>query len=447
MRPLLIAQNFRKLKDEMKRSTVIHLIIILTLHLIATVLISACSAPTLSQFEVQRPSRITMPREVKKVFIREDLITANNDKLGIKSQVLQELAKLLNSMGRFKVSVVKSLDEKQIEAEKETVAVIQGEVISGGEVDRGQFTDLATCTGGIGGRISSAAAAAINEEAITLDNWRGYVCRRGAFTSDVTELALSSAFAMAGLGEALPPKNQVVRIYKYKNLSLFAQSNFSFTIIGLERETLAIRADSANFGRSITEKGSYRNIKESHLISLTLGSLISSIRIPIFPIPSRELAVAKRSNPGQFFYNNKPLPVPSIQDLPEKEKNQLIQQLVNKTLMSFIRTISPYKVKVNAEVATGGIADTVNLLKEGKTEKVREIIEGIPEDERDSADWYNLGLAYEASAVSPEDYEDARRFYITALEKKPGTKIYAQGVGRTRSYLAETRKLAKQIQN
>ena len=53
----------------------------------------------------------------------------------------------------------------------------------------------------------------------------------------------------------------------------------------------------------------------------------------------------------------------------------------------------------------------------------------------------------EASALSPEDYEDARRFYIYALEKKPGTKIYAQGVGRTRSYLAETRKLAEQLQN
>ena len=94
----------------MIRSTVIHLIVILTLHLITTVLISACSAPTLSRFEVQRPSRITIPREVKKVFIREDLITAKNDKLGIKSQVLQELAKLLNNMGRFEVSVVKSLD-------------------------------------------------------------------------------------------------------------------------------------------------------------------------------------------------------------------------------------------------------------------------------------------------------------------------------------------------
>ena len=431
----------------MKKETVIFQVIFFLLNLGAIVLISACTAPTLSQFEVQRPSIITVPRELKKVYIREDLITANNDKLGIKSQLLQELARLLNKMGRFKVSVVKSLDEKQFDAEKESVAVIQGEVISGGEVDRGQFTDVATCTGGIGGRISSAAAAAINKEAVTLDNWRGYVCRRGAFASDVTEIALSSAFAMAGLGETLPPKNQVVRIYKYKNLSLFAQSNFSFTIIGLERETLTIRADSANFGRSIIEKGSYRNIKESHLISLTLGSLISSISIPIFPIPSRELAVAKKSNPGQFFYNNKPLPIPNIQDLPKKEKNQLIKQLVNKTLISFIRTISPYKVKVNAEIATGGEAETVNFFKEGKTDKIRELIEGIPEDERESEDWYNLGLAYEASALSPEDYEDARRFYIYALEKKPGTKIYAQGVGRTRSYLAETRKLAEQLQN
>ena len=431
----------------MKRETVIFQLIFFILNLSSIVLISACTAPKLSEFEVQRPSIITMPRELKKVYIREDLITANNDKLGIKSQLLQELARLLNNMGRFKVSVVKSLDEKQFDAEKESVAVIQGEVISGGEVDRGQFTDVATCTGGIGGRISSAAAAAINKEAVTLDNWRGYVCRRGALASDVTEIALSSAFAMAGLGQTLPPKNQVVRIYKYKNLSLFAQSNFSFTIIGLERETLTIRADSANFGRSIIEKGSYRNIKESHLISLTLGSLISSISIPIFPIPSRELAVAKKSNPGQFFYNNKPLPIPNNQDLPKKEKNQLIKQLVNKTLISFIRTISPYKVKVNAEIATGGEAETVNFFKEGKTEKIRELIEGIPEDERDSADWYNLGLAYEASALSPEDYEDARRFYIYALEKKPGTKIYAQGVGRTRSYLAETRKLAKQLQN
>ena len=419
----------------------------LPLFLSALIMISSCTTPKLSQFEVQRPSRITVPREVKKVFIRADLVNETNDKLGIKAQVLQQLAKELNSFERFKVSVVNTLDEANIDSEKETIAIIQGEVISNGEVDRGQFTDLATCTGGLGGRLSSAGAATISDEAITLDSWRGHICRRGAFASNVTELALSSAFAMAGLNEVLPPKNQVVRTYKYKNISLYAQANFSFTVIGLKRETLAIRADSSSFGRSITEKDSYSNVKESHLISLTLGSLISITRIPIFPIPIREVALAQRSNPKQIYYGQKRLPIPGIYDLPPKEKKKIIQQLVKETLKSFIRTISPYKIMVGAEVASGGQAEAGDLLKNGKPHQARKIIEAIPAEERDSQDWYNLGLAYEASAVSTEDNEDARRFYITALENSPGTKLYAQGIGRTRLYLAETRRLAKQIQD
>ena len=439
--------TIRRLRTVMIKITLKKQKYFLTLSLSTLVLISSCTVPKLSQFEIQRPSRITVPREVKKVFIRADLVGETNDKLGIKSQVLQQLAKKLNSFERFKVSVVNTLDETNIDSEKETIAIIQGEVISGGEVDRGQFTDLATCTGGLGGRLSSAGAAAISDETITLDSWRGYICRRGVFTSNVAELALSSAFAMAGLNEALPPKNQVVRTYKYKNISLFAQANLSFTVIGLKREMLAIRADSSSFGRSITEKGSYRNVKESHLISLTLGSLMSMTRTPIFPIPVREVALAERSNPKQIYYGQKQLPVPGIYDLPPKEKKKIIQQLVEQTLGSFIRTISPYKIMVGVVVASGGQAKAGDLLKEGKSNKARKIIEAIPAEKRDSQDWYNLGLAYEASAVSPEDYEDARRFYITALENNPGIKLYAQGIGRTRLYLAETRRLAKQIQD
>ena len=414
--------------------------------LCASVLFSACSRLNVSQFEVQRPSRITVPREVKKVYIRADLVDDTNDKLGIKNQVLQQLADELNRFGRFKVSVVNTLDGSQFDSEKETVAIIQGEVISGGEVDRGQFTDLATCTGGISGRLSSAGAATITNEAITLDNWRGYVCRRGTFAGNTAELALSSALSMAGLNDIIPPKNQVVRIYDYKNISLYAQANFSFNMIGLSRETLAIRADSASFGRSITEKDSYRNIKESHLISLTLGSLISITRLPIFPIPNRQIALASRSNPKQIFYGSQGLAIPNIYDLPPKEKRKVIQQLVKRTLQSFIRTISPYKQMVNAEIAEGGRAKAGNLLKEGKSQKARKIIEEIPQEKRESQDWYNLGLSYEAGALNVQDYEDARRFYITALEKSPGTKLYAQGVARIRRYLAETKTLAGQTQ-
>ena len=407
---------------------------------------SSCSKMQISKFEVQRPSKITVPREVKKVFIRKDLVNGYNDNLQIKSKLLEKLAHELNSLGRFKARVINNFNENDFDPENETIAIIQGEVISGGEVDRGQFTDLATCTGGITGRLSSAGTAEIYKEEITFDNWKGYVCRKGIFKTNISELAISSAFALAGFEEGVPPKNQVVRTYRYKNLSLFAQTNFSFTVIGKIRNTLAIRSDSASFGRSIIEKDSYRNVKESHIISNSLGTLISITKIPIFPIPSKEIALAKLSNPKNIFYNQNQLPAPNKDDFLPKEKKLIIEKLIKKTLNSFIRTISPYKILIEAEIASGGEADVVSSLQNGDSKKVIEIINAIPPKKRGSQDWYNLGLAYEATAISSEDYENARRYYINALEKNPGEKLYAQGIGRCRSYLAENKKLIKQTQ-
>ena len=137
---------------------------------------------------------------------------------------------------------------------------------------------------------------------------------------------------------------------------------------------------------------------------------------------------------------------PDIYDMLPKEKRQVIKLLVERTLESFIRTISPYKQMIEVEVADGGRAKAENLLKDGKFQKTQQILEAIPAEKRESQDWYNLGLAYESGALSPEDYEEARRFYITALEKSPGTKLYAQGIGRTRRYLSETKTLAAQTQ-
>jgi hypothetical protein len=56
-----------------------------------------------------------VPREVKKVFIRADLVDETNDKLGIKSKVLNQLAQELNRLERFNVSVVNTLDEANID--------------------------------------------------------------------------------------------------------------------------------------------------------------------------------------------------------------------------------------------------------------------------------------------------------------------------------------------
>ena len=71
-------------------------------------------------------------------------------------------------------------------------------------------------------------------------------------------------------------------------------------------------------------------------------------------------------------------------------------------------------------------------------------IEALSQNQRQAADWYNLGLAFEATAVSVEDYEDARRFYIEALDRDGSSRLYAQGVARTERYLADARTLKQQ---
>jgi len=56
----------------------------LLLCLCASILVSACTRLNVSQFEVQRPSRITIPRDVKKVFIRADLVDETMINLALK---------------------------------------------------------------------------------------------------------------------------------------------------------------------------------------------------------------------------------------------------------------------------------------------------------------------------------------------------------------------------
>ena len=417
---------------------------LLVLMVLTGFFLGSCGAPKLSRFEVQRPSRINVPRDVQKVFIRSDLVVSENDQLGLKKRVLQILASELNRMGRFEAKIVETLDESSFNPEKDQIGVIQGEIISGGELDRGRFTDIATCTGGLGGRISSAGAGAIANEAITLDSWRGYVCRKGNLKSDLLQGAFTSVLAGAGL-EGAPPKNQVVRVYEYRNVTLFAQLNFSFTLIGSNRQTLAIRSDAASYGTQTVSKDSYRHAQEVHNIVVDfLGPLIVGIRTPIFPVPVPQAAQAMKTNPRNTFFPEGPLPKPTGRDLPEKEKNEITRQLIRQGIQDFIQTISPYKIEVGAEVASGGKADAGSLLLEGKALEARRQIEALSQNQRQASDWYNLGLAFEATAVSVEDYEDARRFYIEALDRDGTSRLNAQGVARTERYLADARTLKQQ---
>ncbi|MGA1599368.1 MAG: hypothetical protein ACO4AU_09975 [bacterium] len=406
---------------------------------IVLLLIAGCSPP-LAEFEVQRPARLTVPREVRKVFIREDLIRSSQDQLGLKAQVLQALAQRLNQLGRFEAQVVSTLNEGAFNPEQESVAIIQGEILSSGEVDSGQFTDIATCTRGIAGRVSSIVGAAAAEEVITADQLIG-VCRRGSLKGDVVEGALGAALALAGAG-GLPPKNQVVRAYEYRNLSLFAQVNLSFTTAGKTRETLAIRADASSYGRQVIDPKTFRHVEETHLIALTLGGLLASMNAPVFPNPA---PLAEGSKPRAVFYNQPRLPLPEPGDFPGSQREQLVTELIQQALRSFVRTVSPYKVTVQAEVASGGDSEAANALGQGRALAARNRLNKISANQRAAADWYNLGLAYEASAAVIEDYEDARRFYQEALRRDSGNLLFAQGIGRVERVLDEARRLDQQL--
>ena len=405
---------------------------------------AGCASGPVAAFEVQRPAKLSVPREVRKVFIRSDFVESAQDRLGLKAQVLDRLAQKLNDLGRFEAQVVESLDESSLNPEQETVAVIQGEVVSRAELDRGQFTDIATCTGGIGGRLASIGAAAVAKEAITVDSWAGYICRKGSFKSDLTQTAFTQVFAMAGLSGA-PPKNQVVRTYRYRNLSFFVQATFSITLIGPQRTTLAIRTDASQHSKRLVEQRSYQNVQEVHNIVVTfLGPVLRSSALPTFPNLIRPAALAERSRPSEVYYGSASLPDPGLRDLTPSEREAVLSGLVDQSLVGFVQTISPYRVKVAASLESGGDAEARSLLESGKPLEARRRLEAISRDDRDDSDWYHLGLSYEAGAVSVEDYEDARRFYIEALNRSSDNRTYALGVGRIERFLADYRKLRQQ---
>ncbi len=65
--------------------------------------------------------------------------------------------------------------------------------------------------------------------------------------AEAVDAAVGGLLSLAGV-KSVAPVDEVIRVYKVKNISLFAQLNFSFTEIGKNREMIAIRSDSANFG-------------------------------------------------------------------------------------------------------------------------------------------------------------------------------------------------------
>ncbi len=398
--------------------------------------IFAAGTAQAAQFEVRRPGKLGISRDIKKVFIDPTNINDSADKLKLKSEMILALKKRLNEMGRFEVVIgpPQGFDPNRV-----TVAVIQGDIISGGEVDQGQLTEKAECKGGVSGIIGAGSAKSTSNQGVTFSR-RGMLCKVHTIESQLVEKGVSAGLSLLGIKE-FPRYDEVVRVYKFKNLSLFAQVNLSFTQVGTRRETLTIRSDAASFSRHTVAPGSYHNVRESGdnapLIWLWFRFA------PIAPVVIREIGVVRATNPDSYRARWYERVTPDVRDINPSEKNMILTRLVNKTLDQFIQTISPYAAIIQTEVATGGNSKAAKKIKAGKYIAARKLL-GNPSN---PDDLYNLGLTFEAAATTIEDYEDAMRYYSEALAKKADSKLFAQGIGRMEFQLRAHKRARQQAAN
>ena len=392
-------------------------------------LLWGCAAKPLSRFEVQHPARLTIKKEIRTVFIDPNKINATNDDLRIKNLVIRKLQRELNRFGRFKTVIGPVAMENP---EKDTVALIQGDVISGELVEDAQFTEVATCKGGIRGFAGGLVAAKASDRGVTVSR-RGYPCRATDFKSEVISAGVGGLFALAGIEMAPDPVDEVIRVYKAKNISMFAQLNFSFTEIGKQRETIAIRSDSASFGRQIVE--SAENVHETYMTMAEAAPLLVS---PFSPLFVRKFAVVDATNPGTFKGRIVHYTVPSASHIPAKERTRVLNSLADESLKTFIRTISPYKITAYIQIAESGSEKAIRLIKKGEWKKARTLLQ--KSRSRSPADEYNYGLTFEGGAESMDDYRTAKELYLSALNSDPDNFVYAQGIGRMERRLKEFKK-------
>ena len=419
------------------RST--YLLVILCLFLLI-----GCSSNSAIELNAQRPAQLPVPKEVTEIFIVQDMVQAEGDQLNLKEILLQELVNELNYLGRFNAQIVETWPVKKL-VFGQRIGVIQGEIVSGGEKEIGQFTELATCKGETGGRLSSNASVTIGEDALTFDG-RSYVCRPGGLDSPLNDLGKATSSTEIVVNSDLPLVNQVIRTYRYRNISLYAETIFSLTIVGGDQEqnTIAVRISTGSYGKQIIDPESYRHRYEARPVQ-GIANLVDRSTNPLIPIPIRELAFVEQTKPEEIFYQGNRLPKPNLNALPDKEREKILQKLGSKTVESFIKSMSPTTQRIKALIAEGGKEERAEqLLRDGVWDKARQRLESLSKNDRTAEDWYNLGLSYEAGALSRDDYQQARGAYLEALKKENMNKDFAASLGRVEQRLAEYRQLASQ---
>ena len=403
------------------------------------------SAETIS---FNRLNRIQLNEKIKKIFINEELISDTNDKYKYKNEVISYLKDKLGNSGKFTVAVGKPVD---VDLNKETIAIISGEVISSGEVVTGQFSEVAYCKGGLIGLFSDFAAVASStnisvvhakcqqcsgEFDKTTNMCKGTItvgdceitCKSPSLPVEVTEF-------VAGLFLGASPEIQVIRVYKYKNIALFLQANLSITELGKVRKMVYSRTDSSSFGRHYTQPGSIRHVRESHEGAGIISPLVEGLLVA--PIPE-ELAIVKASNPGSAIGKWYDKVTPEADDIPEGETKSIRKQLVHKAVNEFVKNLVPHKIEVDIEIDSNGNEDAIKLIKEGNYTEAIKTIKNV--DPLQDPDMYNLALLLEATASIKDNYEEALSYYIQLNDKIQDDR-YIEGIGRIEKVIRNMKRI------
>ena len=392
-----------------------------------------CSSTQVPTFKIQHPARISIDRKIKKIFINPAAILTTSDSLKIKKLVLETLQKKLNQLGRFQVILGPVAN---VNPELETVAVVQGSITSREEVEVGQISEVATCKGGLAGYAEGATAASTSKQGITVSR-RGLICKAVDLKSGIVGAGVDNLLLLSGFKRRIPPVDEVVRVYKYRNTSLFAQVDFSLTMIGKKREVITLRSDSANFSRHRVLPAI--NVHESYL---SFGEAMQLLATPVAPLYSRRYGLVEATNPGHPKGKWYASLAKEGKGLSPTERDKIIRRLAERTLAPFIQTISPYKTVIHAKLDSNGDQKASQLILNNNWTEAQKRLENLTT--KKPADWYHLGLVHEATAAIVDDYQEAKRLYLKAFEQKE-SKLFAEGIGRMERALNEAGKLHQQV--
>lgn len=391
----------------MIRKFILHFYGLLTFFLIG------CGVPGLT-LEMERPARFNIPSEIKKVFIDPNFFNTSKDQLSLKNHVLTSLRDELNRLGRFQVEIS---SPRNYDPNRETVAVVQGSIFSKAEMDQGQVTEKAGCVP------RDLLQTLFRSGGLQADGRRGLTCLPISQVSSGMNQLINFA---TGANEEDVWVEEAVWTYTYRSYTYTLQVDLSFTTIGVDRNVLAIRSESSNYGIRLVNPNSAKVIEQASApLTLTKSRAV--------------LKNTKASSYVQWFQkvDQNRRGAPSKQD-----QQRIIKTLTQKTLSSFVQDISPYKVKVHTGIDTGGNEKAVRLLRKKQFLQAQELLINLKE--KSAEDFYNLGLSYEAGARTVDDYRMAALYYGKALDEEPGEDLYIQGLGRVELRLMEAKQLAKQ---